>query len=119
MFYKFIEEFSDIIAGYKVVEFKRYGPAMSLVAKIEFKDGSFLFAKDYLFLNGKRKYSYHWQDKDGNMISRWDDSPHHEKVSTFPHHKHMPGDVVASSKERTLKDVLNVIREAGSEESKT
>ncbi|MDA8105711.1 MAG: DUF6516 family protein [Nitrospiraceae bacterium] len=118
MFYKLVEDFAKIIVGYKVVEYRRYGSATSLVAKIEFKDGSSLSVKDYLFLNGKRKYSYHWQDSQGNLISRWDDSPHHKKVSTFPHHRHLPDEIVAS-KERTIKDVLKIIRSTGSEEPKT
>ena len=111
MFYKFIEEVSDVVTGYTVIEYKRYGSASSLVAKIEFNDGSSLSVKDYLFLNGKRKYSYHWQDAGGNLISRWDNSPHHKGLSTFPHHKHLPDEVLAS-KERTVKDALKIIRDA-------
>ena len=111
MLYKLIEDFSDIVANYSVSEYKRYGSATSLVAVIEFKDKSFLHIKDYLFLDGKRKYSYHWQDANGNIISRLDNSPHHREISTFPHHKHLPNNVV-DSKERTIKDVLKIIKAA-------
>ena len=109
MFYKLIEGFSEIIVGYTVIEYKRYGSASSLVAKIEFKDGSSLSIKDYLFLNGSRKYSYHWQDSNCNLISRWDNSSHHKEMSTFPHHKHLPAGVVPS-KERTVEDILKIIK---------
>jgi len=34
------------------------------------------------------KYSFHWQDKDKNIIKRWDNAPHHKQLKTFPHHKH-------------------------------
>lgn len=111
MFYNIIEEFSDIIASYSIIEYKKYGAASSLVAKIQFKDGSSLSIRDYLFLNGKRKYSYHWQNAEGKLISRWDSSPHHQKISTFPHHKHLP-DGVVDSKEISFKDVLKSIRTA-------
>lgn len=111
MLYKLIEDFSDIVANYSVSEYRRYGSAASLVAVVEFKDNSFLHIKDYLFLDGTRKYSYHWQDANGNIISRWDNSPHHREISTFPHHKHLPNSVV-DSKERTIKDVLKIIRTA-------
>ncbi len=111
MFYKLVEEFSDIIADYSVFEYKRVSSASSLVAKIEFKDRSLLHIKDYLFINGKRKYSYHWQNAQGKLIARWDNSPHHRELSTFPHHKHLSENVVVS-KERTIKDVLIVIKGA-------
>ena len=111
MFYKLVEEFSDIITDYSVFEYKRYGSATSLVAKVGFKDGSLLHIKDYLFIDGKRKYSYHWQDAQGRLITRWDNSPHHKELSTFPHNRHLSEEVVAS-KERTIKDVLIVIKNA-------
>lgn len=111
MFYKLIEEFSDIITDYSVAEYKRYGTAISLIAKVEFKNSSSLYTKDYLFIDGKRKYSYHWQDANGRLITRWDNSPHHKELSTFPHHRHLP-EGVADSKERTVKDILTVIKNA-------
>lgn len=111
MFYKLAEEFSDIITAYSVVEYNRYGSATSLVAKVEFKDRSLLHIKDYVLIEGKRKYSYHWQDAQGRLITRWDNSPHHRELSTFPHHRHLPEEVVAS-RERTIKDVLVVIKDA-------
>ncbi len=108
MFYKIIEEYSNIICDYSVSDFRRYGDAFSLVARIEFIDGSVLHIKDYLFLNGKRKYSYHWQDKKGNLISRWDNSPHHKNISTFPHHRHSQGKP-GKSKERYLDEIVMII----------
>ncbi len=69
MFYKLVEEFSDIITAYSV---------------FEFNDSSLLHIKDFLFIDGKRKYSYHWQDAQGRLITRWDNSPHHKGLPTFP-----------------------------------
>ncbi|MBU4501923.1 MAG: hypothetical protein KKA79_04970 [Nanoarchaeota archaeon] len=109
MFYKLVEEFSDIITEYNVFEYRRYGSAASLVASVEFKDRSLLYIKDYIFIDGKRKYSYHWQDAQGRLIIRWDNSPHHKGLPTFPLHKHLP-DEVAASRERTIKDVLTIIK---------
>jgi len=110
VFYKLVEEFSDIITAYSIFEYKRYGLATELVAKIDFKDGSLLHIKDYLFIEGTRKYSYHWQDAQGRLITRWDNSPHHKRLSTFPHHRHLPEEV-AASRERTIKDVLAIIKD--------
>jgi hypothetical protein len=108
VFYKIIEDYAEIIRDYTVAAFKRYDNASSLVASIEFTDQSVLYIRDYLFLNGSRKYSFHWQDNSGNLISRWDNSPHHKETSTFPHHCHLQGKV-KSSHERNLVEIIKII----------
>ena len=35
-----------------------------------------------------KKYSYHWQDKEGQLIKRWDNAPHHKELNNYPHHIH-------------------------------
>jgi hypothetical protein len=55
-------------------------------------------------------YSFHWQDERGNLLSRWDNAPHHKEVTSFPHHRHLENGVV-SSKQVTLKEVLEIIQE--------
>lgn len=34
------------------------------------------------------KYSFHWQDAEGNLLKRWDNATHHPEISTTPHHIH-------------------------------
>ena len=34
------------------------------------------------------KYSFHWQDRNGQIIARWDNAAHHPALPTFPHHIH-------------------------------
>jgi hypothetical protein len=34
------------------------------------------------------KYSFHWQDKTGKLLKRWDNAAHHRELSTSPHHVH-------------------------------
>lgn len=111
MFYKAIDEFSGIIDGFSVSEHRRYGAGSSFVAKVWFKDGSLLHIKDYLFLDCKRKYSYHWQDANGNLISRWDNSPHHREIPTYPHHRHM-SDGITESNEWNIREILRIINDA-------
>jgi hypothetical protein len=108
VFYKIVEDYAEIIRDYTVSGYKRYGNASSLVASIEFIDQSILYIKDYLFLDGSRKYSFHWQDHNGNLISRWDNSSHHEEISTFPHHRHLLGKL-ESSQERNLGEIVKII----------
>ena len=35
-----------------------------------------------------RKYSFHWQDADGELICRWDNVKHHMDLPHAPHHLH-------------------------------
>ena len=111
MFYNTVRDFSDIVAGYSVTEYRRYGSAMSFTAKVKFIDGSVLFIKDYLFIDGKRKYSYHWQDKSGCLLSRWDNAPHHREVLSYPHHRHLEDTEVMATTERNLSEIFFVIRQ--------
>jgi len=103
-----LEKYKKIIKNYQVKSFKRFGHARSLIAQVEFIDESVLYIRDYLFLNGKRKYVYHWQDRKGNLIIRWDNSPHYPELKTFPHHKHV-GEKILESTETTLEEVLEEI----------
>lgn len=31
-------------------------------------------------------YRFHWQDKGGKLIKRWDDARHHPELRSFPYH---------------------------------
>jgi len=54
--------------------------------------------------------SYHYQDAAGQLIFRYDDTPHHPELDGFPHHKHIgqEGNVMASEPP-TLFSVLGEI----------
>ena len=54
------------------------------------------------------KYSYHWQEKDGTVITGWDNAPH-QKVKTFPQHRHLSDGTVVESYEIVLEKVLKSI----------
>lgn len=53
----------------------------------------------------KIKYRYHYMSKDGGLIFRYDNAPHHKNIRTFPHHKHISDDV-GESCELTLYEIL-------------
>ncbi len=53
-------------------------------------------------------YRYHFQDKQNNLVFRYDNTPHFPAVQGFPHHKHLP-DKVSGAEEPSI---LNVIQEA-------
>ena len=52
-------------------------------------------------------YKFHYQRADGTLVFRYDDSPHHPHLSTFPHHRHTGSSVI----EAEAPDLADVLRE--------
>lgn len=58
----------------------------------------------------KVKYKYQYMNKDKVLIFRYDNAPHHQELSSFPHHKHVTTGVgVIASSEPNLLSVLSEI----------
>jgi hypothetical protein len=74
MFLDVFAQYQDIITSYDVLQFRMVGASYQFVAKVQLNNATELHVKDYLFLDGSRKYSYHWQDIDGWCIVRWDNA---------------------------------------------
>lgn len=55
------------------------------------------------------RYSYHYQDRNGNLIFRYDMAPHHPEIKTFPHHKHIHSNKVIEASGPALVRVLDEI----------
>lgn len=104
-----IRKFLGIIQTYRITKFEKAGLSYKLRAQITLKDNSLLYIRETVIDGEKRKYAYHWQDEEGNLIIRWDNAPDWD-VETFPHHKHMGEQHrVVASYERTLEQVLAII----------
>lgn len=72
-------------------------------------DDSVMYCFEYVLSDGPieiSKYSFHWQDMAGNLICRWDNTPHHPELDNFPHHIHTK-DKVSASSEMDLRKVLS------------
>jgi len=99
----------DRIRHYEVRDFRQWPGGLYYKLKIVFSDQSILFVREYVD-ESDRNYSFHWQDKDGHLITRWDNAPHHHNIATFPHHKHDKEDNVSGSTELILKEVIEIIK---------
>ena len=53
-------------------------------------------------------YRYHCQDSQNRLIFRYDSTPHFPSLSSFPHHKHLPEEVIDSDR----PDLPTVVEEA-------
>ncbi len=79
-------------------------------SELRFYDNSYLSIVEQLEPVGQRKfnrvnYKFHYQDKDGNLMFRYDNAPHYPHLSTFPAHKH-EGDSVVDAESPDLNEVL-------------
>jgi hypothetical protein len=96
------------------VALDKRGPQAGLIrGDITFVDGALLHFRELIDLESKPPrlmYSYHYQRADASLVFRYDDTPHHPEVSTFPHHKHQLAEQNALAVEPpTLATVLDEI----------
>ncbi len=105
MISEILKNYQAIIKSYEIHKFQQVGQSYALVLEITFVNDYTLFAKDYLFLDGSRKYAFHFQDHQGVLIFRFDNAPHWKDIPTFPFHKHLP-DRVVESEEMNLEKVF-------------
>ena len=55
------------------------------------------------------KYRYHLQTTGGQLISRWDNAPHHPDVVTFPDHRHDDQGGAYPTPSMNVSDVLEAV----------
>jgi hypothetical protein len=107
---KLLTKYSDVIASYKISRFEHFGLILRFRAELILTDNTLLYVRETVISTSIRKYSYHWQDRRGNLIMRWDNAPDWD-VETFPHHVHVGEEgAVGPSFDRTLEQVLNFVR---------
>ncbi|BCV19942.1 toxin-antitoxin system TumE family protein [Moorella sp. Hama-1] len=95
------------VASYEIQDFKQGTDFYFLKVRCEFKNDTLLYIRQYVS-DDEYNYSYHWQNKEGDIIVRWDNAPHHRDIITFPHHKHVGANIMASA-EIGIEDVLRYI----------
>ena len=109
MFYEIIKYLKEsyLVSEIEILELAEEDVVKILKLKVKLKDNSHLFITEVHTID-HQKYSYHWQNKAGKMLIRWDNSPHWKNIKTFPHHKHIGSKVLASSR-ATIDEVLREI----------
>jgi hypothetical protein len=83
---------SPVIVSYRIVSQEvtaadgklRVEAATSNGGQAEF----FVYAAESEGAIQTRKYSFHWQDAQGQLIRRWDNVPHYPDLPNAPHHVH-------------------------------
>jgi hypothetical protein len=96
-----IEDYFHEIAAIIKAELSIQGASMAydkrtphigfLRGSLYFSDGSVLHVREYVSVQydiERYMYVYQYQDRDGILIFRYDNSRHFPQLSTSPHHKH-------------------------------
>ena len=74
------------------------------------KDGTNLRVAEQWKSNTLKRYSYYWLSSKNELIIGWDNAPHHTKLETFPHHRHVGSQKnLQPSQEVRLEDVIDFI----------
>jgi hypothetical protein len=84
---------------------------VNLRIRLRFYNGYLLELNEAITFEGEvrdLRYRYHFQDKEKNLVFRYDNTPHFPNLKSFPHHKHLKDEVVATDKPPDVR----VIREA-------
>ena len=86
-----------------------------LRAHLTLEDGSMLEFSEYVQQTSTDQletiiYSYHWANAEGQLLKRWDNTPHYPGVPNFPHHIHDGKiDAVIPGKPINIFQVLDTI----------
>ncbi|HOU15672.1 MAG TPA: DUF6516 family protein [Anaerolineae bacterium] len=105
---------SPITSTFNVTLDKRTPQVGLIRGEVHFVDGSRLYFRELVEAQANttvcRMYSYHYQNANTALIFRYDDTPHHPNLRTFPHHKHDSHESnVIAVMPPTLIDVLREI----------
>jgi len=98
---------SSIVDRYEVIDYRKWDDGVFYKIIAALNNNTELHIREYIDEN-ERKYSYHWQNRNEELIIRWDNAPYHSQISTYPHHKHSKHSI-KPSKQIALNDVLKII----------
>jgi len=112
---QFLIESSSIVQLFNLERDKRGMYEGFIRGKLNFKDNSLLHFREFVYVEisiDRKMYSYQYMNSENNLIFRYDNTEHHQKLnlSTFPHHKHDGSeDNVVTSDAPFLNDVLKEV----------
>ena len=107
--FKWLDD-SSFVKSHSINDFRKSDNVFYINLKIHFINNSELHVREYVDVE-HRKYSFHWQSSNGDLIIRWDNAPHFPDLITFPHHKHLASGDVTESYNISLEEILEFIKD--------
>lgn len=86
---------SPVVREYRILRWEIAQASGQIRVRILLIDGGLLDMFEYVVAGLDDvlmaiKYRCHWQDRDGNIVRRWDSAAHHAELPHAPHHVHLP-----------------------------
>jgi len=92
----------------RIVPTELDGTALKVILYL--KDGSNLRVTEQWETEQLIRYSYYWLTSDNKLKIGWDNAPHHRRLESFPHHKHIERqNHLEPSSEKCLEEVMKII----------
>lgn len=83
---------SPAVVSYQIIRREVASVDGKFRLKAVLNDGGLAELFEYVAESGGRihllKYSFHWQSATGQIVRRWDNTPHHMHLASAPHHIH-------------------------------
>ncbi len=108
---------SPIIKIFELETEKRTDTLGLIRGNVTFIDGLRLYIREFVEVEmsiDRGKYSYQYINQNGDLIFRYDNAPHHQKLNlpSFSHHKHdRQEDKIITSKAPFLEEVFQEIEQ--------
>ena len=106
---------SQVVKNYEIRSLSIKAREGYIRIKAELTNGDTLEAFEFVTLDNDeiklQTYRFHWQDKNGRLIKRWDNAPHHPELENFPHHYHIPDEPAKPFRLINVKEILKEIEE--------
>ena len=103
---KALDQLSDIRVD-RYIEEALSSQRMNFRIRIRVSNGNLLEVNEALQIESNIlvwvDYRYHYQDAQNQLIFRYDNTPHFPDLSSFPHHKHLPTQVIACTRPELLR----------------
>ena len=111
-----IQQYSDAYVEYyeeEILNLER----TNLRIRLRFQQEYLLEINEAIIVTGNQleflDYRYHFQDGNNQLIFRYDSTPHFPNLINFPHHKHLPDNVISSKKPeiiQVLQEVAEILK---------
>ena len=92
----------------RIVPLELDGETLRLILYL--KDGTNLRVTEQWKGRNLKRYSYYWLSAADQIKTGWDNAPHHTRLKTHPHHKHVGNQKnLKPSSETKLEEVMTVV----------
>lgn len=92
----------------KIVPLELDGETLRLILYL--KDGTNLRVVEQWKGRNLKRYSYYWLSETNQLKIGWDNAPHHTRLRSHPHHKHIGNQKnIVPSSETSLEAFLSVV----------